>query len=159
VADIINKTMSRSDLFADDAAPIVDGLDELIRRMYAKGLFMTSWYGSLPGTGAEAPASRTRGSRRVLDSILGRKSRAAGVGIENRGPDYEPLADAADDDRIPWYLYWEISWVLTKGPQLLPGSRLLDAGGTSSLFTCYLASLGHEVHSIDLKKHSYPTGT
>ncbi len=30
--------------------------------------------------------------------------------------------------------------------------KLLDAGGTSSLFTCYLASLGHEVYSIDMNE-------
>jgi len=152
VADMINKTMSRSDLFAEDATSIVDGLNELIHQLYSKGLFMTSWYGSLPGTGAEAPANRTSGLRKTLDLILGRKSGAVGVGIDNRGPNYEPLPGAADDNRIPWYLYWEIVWVLTKGPGLSRGSRLLDAGGTSSLFTCYLASLGHEVHSVDLNE-------
>jgi SAM-dependent methyltransferase len=152
MADVINKTMSRSDLFAEGAASIVDELDALIHRMYARGLFMTSWYGSLPGSGAEAGAKRSSGPRRLLDLVLGRSSRAVGVGIDNRGPDYEPLPGAADDARIPWYLYWEIAWVLTRGPELGSASRLLDAGGTSSLFTCYLASLGHEVHSIDLNE-------
>lgn len=38
------------------------------------------------------------------------------------------------------------------GPLLIPGMKLLDAGAMSSLFSCYLASLGHEVHFIDLNK-------
>lgn len=72
------------------------------------------------------------------------------VGESNRF-EYQSLPGAPDDGRIPWFLYWEIFWVLYNTEQLIrAGSRVLDAGGTSSLFSCYLASLGFEVHSIDL---------
>jgi ubiquinone/menaquinone biosynthesis C-methylase UbiE len=130
----INKTMDRDDLLIEAARPVVVALIELIREMYARGLHMTSWYGSLPGSNFEPR----------------RRLRKPSVGLTNRGPRYKPLEGAADDARIPWYLYWEIYWVTKCGPALKPRSRILDAGGTSSLFSCYLASLGHEVHSIDL---------
>jgi ubiquinone/menaquinone biosynthesis C-methylase UbiE len=49
-------------------------------------------------------------------------------------------------------LYWEAYWVMTQGPALSPQSRVLDAGGTASLFSCYLGSTGAETHSIDLNE-------
>jgi ubiquinone/menaquinone biosynthesis C-methylase UbiE len=138
---LINKSMDRDDLLTEEARPVVNALNHLIREMYSRRLHMTSWYGSLPGSKFEP--------RRWRPSFLS-KHNTGGVGLDNRGPDYDPLPDSADDGRIPWYLYWEIFWVLTRGPALMPKSRILDAGGTSSLFSCYLASVGHEVHSIDL---------
>jgi ubiquinone/menaquinone biosynthesis C-methylase UbiE len=84
--------------------------------------------------------------------------RALARGMKQR-LDYRPLPDAADDRRFPWFLYWEIYWVLRRvGPFLHPGMRLLDAGGASSLFTCYLASLGHELHSVDLNQRLLENG-
>lgn len=122
----VNKSMDRNDLFAPEARPTVQAIHQLIRDMYANDVTMTSWYGSLdkPNTG---------------------------VGMDNRGPDYQKLPDAVDDERIPWFLYWEIEWIVRqfKG-KLGKGVRVLDAGGTSSLFSFYLASLGCEVHSIDI---------
>ena len=127
MASIINKTMDYSDLQTDEAQPVIQALNELITTLYSKGLYMTSWYGSLPDG---------EGKR--------------GVGIENRGSAYKPLPNSVDDGRIPWYLYWETSWVTRNGPHVTNNMKLLDAGGTSSLFSCYLASLGAEVHSIDI---------
>jgi 2-polyprenyl-3-methyl-5-hydroxy-6-metoxy-1,4-benzoquinol methylase len=121
----INKTMDRADLFDEVAQPTVAAINQLIRDVYSKKLAMTSWYGTL-----EAPDT--------------------GVGLDNRGDSYEPLPGAVDDNRIPWYLYWEIEWVIRNGPKLKSGMRILDAGGTSSLFSSFLASLGVEVHSIDI---------
>jgi SAM-dependent methyltransferase len=121
----INKTMDREDLFHEAARPTVEAINRLTKDIYRKKQNMTSWYGTL-----EPPFTN--------------------VGVDNRGDGYEPLPGAADDNRIPWFLYWEIEWVLRHGPKLERGMRVLDAGGTSSLFSCYLASLGVEVHSIDI---------
>ncbi len=66
----------------------------------------------------------------------------------NRGLRYEPLPGAAADDRFPWFLYWEIAWLVLNNA-FRPGQRLLDLGGSSSLFACYLASLGLEVVTVD----------
>jgi 2-polyprenyl-3-methyl-5-hydroxy-6-metoxy-1,4-benzoquinol methylase len=139
---IINKTMDRADLFTEEAKPIVESLNELIRTLYSKGLHMTDWYGCLP----------TSGLRRNFGQNSTR------VGFDNRGPEYLPLPSAADDNRIPWYLYWEIYWVMKNGPKITSSMRLLDAGRTSSLFSCYLASLGAEVHSIDLNERLVDNG-
>lgn len=136
--------MDRTDLASDQARPIVDRLNALIRDLYGRGVYMTSWYGCFP---APSPSLVAR-LKSAAKGVLGLERTA--IGAENRGADYRPLAGAADDDRLPWYLYWEIVWVLTRGPSLQGRMRLLDAGGTASLFTCYLASLGHEVHSVDL---------
>jgi SAM-dependent methyltransferase len=125
MTEIINKSMDRADLFDEAAAPTIAAINRLINAVYKKKLVMSSWYGTL-----ETPNT--------------------GVGLDNRGPDYEPLPGAVDDNRIPWFLYWEIEWVIRHGPQLEKGMRILDAGGTSSLFSAYLASLGVEVHSIDI---------
>jgi len=124
----INKSMDRADLLDEAAKPTIAAINQLISDIYKKKLVMTSWYGTL-----EAPHSD--------------------VGLDNRGDVYEPLPDAADDNRIPWFLYWEIEWVIRNGPKLEKGMRILDAGGTSSLFSTYLASLGVEVHTIDINPH------
>ena len=147
--EIINKTMDRSDLSTDQAVTIVEALNALITQLYSQGLYMTSWYGTLP----VGPGLSKDKVRRLIKKVLGRKiDDQVHVGMDNRGRGYQPLPSSADDGRIPWYLYWEVFWVMTRGPRLGPEMRLLDAGGVSSLFTCYLASLGYEVHSIDLNK-------
>lgn len=153
---IINKTMDRSDLLTDQAKPVVEVLNKLVTALYSKGLYMTSWYGTLP-KGGTIELSRD-GINTLIDRLLRRTESEAGVGIGNRGPDYEPLSNAVDDGRVPWYLYWEIVWVMKHGPEVKPNMRLLDAGGTSSLFTCYLASLGCEVHSIDINRRLVANG-
>ncbi|HID97451.1 MAG TPA: class I SAM-dependent methyltransferase [Thermodesulfobacteriaceae bacterium] len=121
----VNKTMDRNDLLDRSAQSTVEDINRVMQEIYRKGMVMTSWYGTL-----EKPYSE--------------------VGLDNRGADYQPLPGAVDDNRIPWFLYWEIEWVIRNGPELGKGMKVLDAGGTSSLFSCYLASLGLEVHSIDI---------
>jgi ubiquinone/menaquinone biosynthesis C-methylase UbiE len=158
---LINKTMDRADLLTPEAKPTVDALNGLILALDAKGLHPTSWYGTLPRR--DGKRSAREALKRVIKGLLGKKgddSIAADpmIGRGNRGADYEPLPGAADDDRIPWYLYWEIYWVMANGPRLTSGIRVLDAGGTSSLFTCYLASLGCEVHSVDLNRELVSNG-
>lgn len=153
---IINKTMDRSDLLTDQAKPVVQEINDLIRALYCKGLYMTSWFGTLPRKGRIGFSKD--GIKNLIKEFLRIKEVEAGVGIENRGSAYEPLPNSADDARIPWYLYWEIFWVIKNGPQVTSNMRLLDAGGTSSLFTCYLASLGCEVHSIDINENIVSNG-
>lgn len=138
-----HKTMDRQDLFQPLGAQVRAELDTLIRDMYARNAYMTSWYGTVPYSTSLIQKLKNFLSyaRRGFDSQIGRN---------NRGKDYEPLPGAGDDDRLPWYLYWEIAHVMQFGPRLAPGMKALDAGGTGSLFTSYLASKGVEVHSIDL---------
>lgn len=124
----LNKTMDRSDLERPDALEIVASLDELVRELERRGLRASSWYGSF-----ELPAD-TREWERL-----------------NRGPAYEPLPGAADDSNFPWFLYWEIAW-LWIGAGFRPGQRVLDLGGSSSLFSYHLASRGLEVVTVDLNE-------
>ncbi len=164
---IINKTMDRADLLTAEAKPLVEAINNLIKTLYSKKLYMTSWYGTLPEK-KRIKISRA-GIKKFIKKVIRMKLKRAEVknfiktimrrvenkeevGMTNRGLDYKPLTDSADDGRIPWYLYWETFWVLKNGPQVRKNLRVLDAGGTSSLFTCFLASLGVEVHSIDINK-------
>lgn len=152
----INKTMDRTDLLTDEAKPIVQAINELIGTLYSKKLYMTSWYGTLP---ERHRIKLNRAGIKYLIKIITRQVKTKEkVGMPNRGLGYKPLSDAADDDRIPWYLYWEIFWVLNNGPEIKKNMRILDAGGTSSLFTCFLASLGVEVHSIDINEKLVSNG-
>ena len=146
---INNKTMDRFDLLTEEARPIIESLNALIRNLSAQGLFMTSWYGNLP----DGIGLTKENVKRVIKKTLGRAVEdRLHVGLDNRGPDYQPLQDSADDGRIPWYTYWQIFWVMTYGPSLRPGMRLLDVGGASSLFPCHAASMGYEIHVIDVNK-------
>jgi SAM-dependent methyltransferase len=149
VTEIINKTMSRSDLLSDEAKPVVQGINNVIRQLYAKHLYPSSWTGTLPRGGRV---------RQFIDGMLGRAESQVGVGMEQR-LNYQPLPDAVDDGRFPWFLYWEILWVMKNTRQYLHrGMRLFDGGGTSSLFTCYLASLGFKVAAVDLNDRLVTNG-
>ncbi|MFH1917093.1 MAG: class I SAM-dependent methyltransferase [Nanoarchaeota archaeon] len=129
---ILNKTMERDDLDTEHARRIIDDLNCLILSMKEKSLVMSNWYGYI----TDDPEAESH----------------EGVGVPNRGQNYLPIDGAADDGRFPWYLYWEIVSVMTGEPQLKRNDVVLDAGGTSSLFSCYLSSLGLDVHSIDLNQ-------
>lgn len=126
----INRTMDRDELLTKEAAATVEGLNALIRDIYSKGLNITNWFGYISD-------NREEESR-------------VGVGMNNRSPDYSPLPGAVDDGRFPWYLYWESYAVLSAGTPIGKDEAILDAGGTSSLFSSYLASLGPALHSIDI---------
>ncbi|MDQ6915699.1 MAG: class I SAM-dependent methyltransferase [Actinomycetota bacterium] len=131
---LLNKTMDRDDLDAPAARAVAGELDRLIERLRARGLRVSSWYGffDLPGD----PDSMER---------------------VNRGYGYEPLEDAVDDHRFPWFLYWEIAW-LTINNEYRPGQRLLDLGGCSSLFSLYMASKGLDVVAVDLDRDLVANG-
>jgi ubiquinone/menaquinone biosynthesis C-methylase UbiE len=154
--------MDRDDLLTVEAAPLVAGLNDLVHTLYARGIAPSSWVGTVP----RGPISRRGATIARLWRPLGRHLPAHAENLGERHAlgmkerlDYQPLPRAADDPRFPWFLYWEIYWVLRRvGPLLHPGMRLLDAGGASSLFTCHLASLGYEVHSADLDQRLLENG-
>jgi SAM-dependent methyltransferase len=164
----INKTMDRSDLLTGQSEFTVRALNSLIADLYARDLYMTSWFGTLPSDRTSYLRDEVKraigrilsGQARInknkiryyLKVFLRGRDDKSGVGMDNRSADYEPLASAVDDKRFPWFLYWEVFWVMAHGPKLGSDTRVLDAGGTSSLFSCFLASLGCEVHSIDLDR-------
>jgi 2-polyprenyl-3-methyl-5-hydroxy-6-metoxy-1,4-benzoquinol methylase len=125
---LLNKTKSRADLERPDAQAIERELDDLDRALEDIGVRPSTWYGELEAGGEGADWERA-----------------------NRGLDYAALPGAADDDRYPWFLYWEIAWLLL-GNDYRSGQRLLDLGGSGSLFSCLLASRGIEVTSVDLNQ-------
>jgi SAM-dependent methyltransferase len=125
---IINKTMSFADLGSDEARRIMAELDALVVALRAKGLKISSWYGEFDLSGD--PSS--------FEQI-------------NRGYGYTPLAGAIDDLSFPWFLYWEIVWVVLNSG-LEDGQRILDLGGSSSLFSFYLASKGFSVATVDVQR-------
>jgi 2-polyprenyl-3-methyl-5-hydroxy-6-metoxy-1,4-benzoquinol methylase len=118
--------MDRADLDTPAARVVVDELNRLIEDFAGRGLRISSWYGAFELS--DDPGSWER---------------------VNRGYDYTPLDGAADDRHFPWFLYWEIAWLVTNN-RFEPGQRLLDLGGCSSLFSIYMASKGLEVTAIDL---------
>lgn len=125
---IINKTMDRQDLYSDGAQAVIQLLNELILELNEKNLNISSWYGHL----------RMNPKDQHFESI-------------NRGYGYKKLENASDDERFPWFLYWEIVWVYLNN-DFREGMQVLDLGGSSSLFSYFLASRGCEVVTIDVKK-------
>lgn len=165
-AEIINKSMNRDDLLTADAQQLIAELNELIRSVYASGASPSSWVGTLPKSKLEK-SERPRGwLRKFFGPRANNKTYmidASEAAALERGYiqrlDYTPLPHAEDDLRYPWFLYWEIYWVLRyMRPRLHSGMRLLDAGGASSLFTCYMASKGYELHSVDLNERLLANG-
>lgn len=120
----LNKSMDRADLDSPACQAVLVELFGLMRRMQRDGHHYSSWYGQL----------------NTWPSLWE---------FANRGDAYEPWPGNPDELRIPWFLLWEIAWVTANTP-LQRGSRVLDMGGAASLFSCYLASRGHEVIAIDI---------
>jgi SAM-dependent methyltransferase len=124
--DEINKTMDRGDLGRAECAVVLEELFKLMGRMEARQAVYSSWYG------------RAGGWPSVWEFV-------------NRGEDYEPWAGNPDELRVPWFLLWEICWLVANTP-MKAGGRVLDMGGAGSLFSCFLASRGYEVYAIDLQE-------
>jgi SAM-dependent methyltransferase len=120
-----NKTMDRDDLASTECRLILIELFGLMRRMRDAGVNYSSWYGRVDAWPS------------VWEHV-------------NRGESYEPIPNNPDELRVPWFLLWEIAWLIANTP-IRPGARVLDMGGAGSLFTCYLASRGMDVHTIDLQ--------
>ncbi|HUN80400.1 MAG TPA: class I SAM-dependent methyltransferase [Phycisphaerae bacterium] len=122
----INKTMDRDDLDRPDCRLILAELFGLMRRMHARGAAYSSWYGRVDSWPS------------AWEHI-------------NRGESYRPHSANPDELAVPWFLLWEIAWLVANTP-VSRTARVLDMGGAGSLFTCYLASRGIEVHTIDLQE-------
>jgi Methyltransferase domain len=130
MASIINKTMDLNDLKSEKGKTVVKELNELITNLRDRNLRISSWYGVFDLS---------------ADAYISRFERA------NRGYDYTPLENAVDDDNFPWFLYWEIMWLYTNNDYRSEQS-ILDLGGSSSLFSYYLASKGFNVTTVDIKQ-------
>jgi 2-polyprenyl-3-methyl-5-hydroxy-6-metoxy-1,4-benzoquinol methylase len=126
---IINKTMDFNDLKSPEALKAVDELNSLIRELKRNKLNISSWYGRFD----------LDGDPRSVEWI-------------NRGYDYVAIKDAVDDRNFPWFLYWEIMWIVVNN-DFQPGQTLLDLGGSSSLFSYYMASKDLKVTTVDLQKN------
>lgn len=124
----INKTMELSDLESDRAGNIIVELNDLIRELKKNNLKISSWYGNF--------------------ELTGEKDTAEWI---NRGYNYKPIKQAVDDKNFPWFLYWEIVWIVMNA-EFSKGQKVLDLGGSSSLFSYYLASKGLDVITIDLQE-------
>jgi 2-polyprenyl-3-methyl-5-hydroxy-6-metoxy-1,4-benzoquinol methylase len=126
--EIINKSMDSEDLLTDEAKGIIDELNDLIVDLRSRGLNVSSWYGAFDLSGDPASGERI-----------------------NRGYGYKALEGTADDRKFPWFLYWEIAWVIINGG-FKAGQKVLDLGGSSSLFSYYLANKGLDVVTVDLQE-------
>ena len=126
---IINKTMEPSDIEYDRPKTIIAELNDLIRYLKNNRLRVSSWYGCFEYSAQES----------LYETI-------------NRGYNYTPLDHSEDDKYFPWFLYWEIVWVVLKA-EFKIGQKILDLGGSSSLFSYYLASKGLDVTTVDLQRN------
>src|SRR3989304_7999720 len=136
--------MNRQDLNTSYAKKLIRDLNKLIRNLYVKNLFMSAWTGNLP--------SEKERILKFLASKFNLKIESRPIGFDQR-LNYSKLSFSEDDCRYPWFLYWEIYWMLNCLKEFLkPGMTILDAGGASSLFSCYMASIGYEVYTIDLNE-------
>jgi 2-polyprenyl-3-methyl-5-hydroxy-6-metoxy-1,4-benzoquinol methylase len=125
---IINKTMDFDDLNSKEAHIIFNELNTLIKTLRANNLKVSSWFGAFNLTGDPD----------TFEMI-------------NRGLVYKDMEGAIDNINFPWYLYWEIAWLLLNN-NFSNNHSVLDLGGSSSLFSFYLASKGLNVVTADLQK-------
>jgi len=151
-----NTTMDQEDLLSGEGLAFVQELDALAQKLERQGLPVTSWLGALPAPGFQLSKA---GARALIRRIRYGRRGISPNDLRNRGGEhYQSIPGITDDARHPWFLYWEAYWTIRRGPKLEPSSRVLDAGGTGSLFSNYLASLGAETHSIDLNPELVAAG-
>jgi SAM-dependent methyltransferase len=152
----LNKSMDRDDLLTPQGMQFTGHLSRLTRELDEKHLPVTSWYGGLNRPRFEFSLA---GMRLYARRLLGRTRRVGTTAAISRGGDaYQSLPGVSCDDMHPWFLYWEAFWVTANGPDLTAQSRVLDAGGTASLFSYFLASRGAETHSVDLNPRLVAAG-
>lgn len=120
--------MDSEDLTSEESSAIIHELNSLIKKVKDKDLKISSWYGRFNLSGDPNSSEWT-----------------------NRGYGYKGLKGSADDRNFPWFLYWEIVWVVLNN-EFCPKHKVLDLGGSSSLFSYYLASKGMDITTIDLQK-------
>ncbi len=143
----INKSMDRDDLLTEEGQRFVTRLSGLAEELDHRRLPVTSWYGALTRPPFEFSVP---GLKAFARRLMGGHRRVGPTAEINRGgQSYESVPGIARDNHHPWFLYWEAFWVSRHGPQIDASMRVLDAGGTASLFSCHLASTGAETHTID----------
>ena len=120
--------MDFEDVVTPQAIIIIEELNELIIQLKKQDIKISSWYGCFD----------LKGNKDSFEYI-------------NRGYNYKALENSIDDKNFPWFLYWEIIWLIVNN-NYKPGQTLLDLGGSSSLFSYYLASKGLKVTTVDLNK-------
>ncbi len=120
--------MDRDDLECPEAERLLSDLEQLASVLAGKGLEISSWYGLLQSQ------EKTNSTERI-----------------NRGYGYKALSAPPFDKTFPWFLCWEIFWVW-KNAGFQAGQSVLDLGGSSSLFSFYLANKGMHVTTVDLKE-------
>lgn len=152
----IHKTMNRDDLLDARGRRFTQAFYGLAAELEAQRLPVTSWYGGLPRYGFPRSVADAKAALKRI--LAGGREVGAEAAVNRGGAEYAPLPGVGNDDRHPWFLCWEAYWVTSRGPCLDPSLRVLDAGGTASLFSSYLASLGAEVHSIDLNERLVAAG-
>lgn len=124
---IINKTMDLKDLETEEAKKVIEEIVELNKKYEEKGCKISSWFGECEPT------------------LYSKK-----INLFNIGYDYKPiLTDEKLDFKYPNFLLWEIYWVYSN-LNIKKGDKVLDIGGSCSLFSFYLASKGAKVIAIDL---------
>jgi len=121
--------MAIDDLKSDAARIIIQELNELILKLKDKDLKISSWYGCFDLSDDTASFERI-----------------------NRGLHYKPIESSVDDKNFPWFLYWEIVWIIIHA-EFKTHHKVLDLGGSSSLFSYYLASKGLDVTTVDLQEN------
>lgn len=134
MTEIINKSMEREDLLTEDAKKFIGEITELVQLLQSKGQKISSWYGIFD-----------LAEKHWLFEKL------------NRGFHYAPIPGFPYDADFPWFLLWEMYW-LYKNNDYKSGESLLDLGGSSSLFSFYLASKGLKVVTVDLQKDLVDNG-
>lgn len=125
---IINKSMDLKDLETNEAKAVIEELKELEYEFSKNGCIISSWYGECNPT-----------------------SESKKLSILNRGYNYKPILDLELDFKYPNFLLWEIFWV-TSNLNFQKGNKILDIGGSCSLFSFYLAKKGVKVVAIDLNQ-------
>lgn len=124
----LNTTMDRDSLFTPEVKKIIDNLESLMKELHERELKYSNWFG------------RFKWNPNTDERV-------------NRGPHYQPYPNAYDDDALPWFRYWEYAQMLL-GSGILDEEKpvkCLDMGGSSTIFTFLLASLGHIVYTVDLR--------
>lgn len=119
--------MDLKDLETEEAKKVIEEIVELNKKYEEKGCKISSWFGECEPT------------------LYSKK-----INLFNRGYDYKPiLTDEKLDFKYPNFLLWEIYWVYSN-LNIKKGDKVLDIGGSCSLFSFYLASKGAKVIAIDL---------
>ncbi len=131
-----NTTMHRSDLEIPEIRVAADAIQTTQKLLKEQGLKYSHWCGQLDD-----------------------KPLTNGSTVANKGPDYQPMPWAFDDDNIPWFTLWEYSWLLhwsglSRLESKSPKQRILSLGGSSSSFELTLARLGHHVTIVEQRPYT-----